>query len=314
MTHDLPANAGASNSSSWGNKMAMTAQRDSNRLDSCGGMSERTIIALHCSGGNAKQWRELDRKMGESDRFLTPEHYGTTDDRCWPANKKFTLADEAALSLELIDRTNHPVHLVGHSYGGALALHIAMARPDRIASLSLYEPCAFHVLAQLGSVAAEALSEIASIAEQIRTHTSSAHNEKAMRVFVEYWNGASAWDRLKPEHQAYLKKWAPNGNAAFDALFGEVTNLSSYRTLKFPVLLMQGERSPAPTHAVTEALKHWITQCRVEQLDEVGHMGPLTHAELIAEMIDEHIKSATRDQSISALDCSERFVSDRIAA
>ncbi|MER6995560.1 alpha/beta fold hydrolase [Streptomyces sp. NPDC000410] len=33
-----------------------------------------------------------------------------------------------------------PVHLVGNSYGGTLALHAALARPDLVASLALLEP------------------------------------------------------------------------------------------------------------------------------------------------------------------------------
>jgi pimeloyl-ACP methyl ester carboxylesterase len=45
------------------------------------------------------------------------------------------------------------VHLVGHSYGG-VALHAVLARKDRAASLTLYEPSAFHLLKQLDAGAA----------------------------------------------------------------------------------------------------------------------------------------------------------------
>src|SRR6266516_1098475 len=36
-----------------------------------------------------------------------------------------------------------PVHLIGHSYGGGVALRVAVERSNRIASLTLYEPTAF---------------------------------------------------------------------------------------------------------------------------------------------------------------------------
>src|SRR6266536_155294 len=36
-----------------------------------------------------------------------------------------------------------PVHLIGHSYGGGVALRVAVERSNRIASLTLYEPAAF---------------------------------------------------------------------------------------------------------------------------------------------------------------------------
>src|SRR3546814_1285704 len=38
-------------------------------------------------------------------------------------------------------------HLVGHSYGGAVPLKIALSQPQRVLSLTLIEPVLFHLLA-----------------------------------------------------------------------------------------------------------------------------------------------------------------------
>jgi len=43
----------------------------------------------------------------------------------------FTLSDEAASVLSEIDAADEPVHLVGHSYGGAVALRAAIERPSK---------------------------------------------------------------------------------------------------------------------------------------------------------------------------------------
>jgi len=49
-----------------------------------------------------------------------------------------TSADLAADTLELMDRLEiERAHLVGHSFGGSVALHAAVLRPDRVASLVL---------------------------------------------------------------------------------------------------------------------------------------------------------------------------------
>ncbi|MFD9407656.1 alpha/beta fold hydrolase [Streptomyces sp. NPDC059989] len=42
--------------------------------------------------------------------------------------------------LGALDLGRRPVHLVGNSYGGTLALHAALARPDLVAGLTLLEP------------------------------------------------------------------------------------------------------------------------------------------------------------------------------
>ena len=67
-------------------------------------------------------------------------------------------------TIEIIDRSDGQVHLVGHSYGGGVALRAAVERPDRIASLTLYEPSAFHLLRAMGARAAGALAEILALA------------------------------------------------------------------------------------------------------------------------------------------------------
>src|SRR5206468_11485635 len=53
-----------------------------------------------------------------------------------------TLADEAALLGEQLEAAEGPIHLVGHSYGGAVAFKMATSEPwaSRIRSLTLIEP------------------------------------------------------------------------------------------------------------------------------------------------------------------------------
>src|SRR6516162_7824695 len=103
------------------------------------GIGMSIVIALACSGGSGKQWRQLGTALGPACRLATPEHYGSPSTGPWTGGQRFTLADEAARTIALIDRSADRVHLVGHSYGGGVALHVALARPERIASLALYE-------------------------------------------------------------------------------------------------------------------------------------------------------------------------------
>src|SRR5262249_41620984 len=63
----------------------------------------------------------------------------------------FTLADEAAGAIALIDEPEGKVHLAGHSYGRGLALHLA--RPVRVANLAFYEASALRLLRQMSEAA-----------------------------------------------------------------------------------------------------------------------------------------------------------------
>src|SRR5262245_26994657 len=123
------------------------------------------VIALHCSGASPAQWYDLAGALGGRYQLLAPEHYGMS--RPWSGEHPFTLADEAARTLELIDDNDDKVHLVGHSYGGGVALTVALARPQHIASMALYEPSAFHLLGGLGLAGRDAEAEIAAIARRV---------------------------------------------------------------------------------------------------------------------------------------------------
>ena len=96
-----------------------------------------SVIALHCSGAGAGQWRQLGNALDSRYELVAPEHYGCDSAGPWSGEHAFTLADEAARTIEIIDRSSCKVHLVGHSYGGGVALRAAVERPNRIAKASL---------------------------------------------------------------------------------------------------------------------------------------------------------------------------------
>jgi pimeloyl-ACP methyl ester carboxylesterase len=250
------------------------------------------VIALHCSGAGAGQWGCLRETLGSSYEVLAPEHYGCESTGPWTGRHSFTLADEAARAIELIDMSDERVHLAGHSYGGGVALHVALARPDRIASLALYEPSAFHLLRQMGGRGASARAEITGVAQRLGEAVAKGDYRAGMAGFVDYWNGPGAWNALRPDGQDALIRWAPKGPLDFHALFHEATPLYAYRALKFPVLILRGEHAPVPTRVIAESLSDQLPDSRLTVVGGAGHMGPLTHASEVSALIAGHIGAA----------------------
>jgi pimeloyl-ACP methyl ester carboxylesterase len=250
------------------------------------------VIALHCSGAGASQWRYLAEALGGGYEVLAPEHYGCETSGPWTGDHAFTLADEAVRTIALIDKSAEKVHLVGHSYGGGVALHVALARPSRIASMVLYEPSAFHLLRQMGEPGAKAHAEIAGIARQMSHGVESGDYRGAVATFVDYWNGSATWDTMRPAVQTALIHWAPKGPLEFRALIDDPTPASVYRGLNFPVLILRGEHAPRPTHVIAEGLAELLPTSRLLVIDGAGHMGPLTHAPKVSALIVRHIVDA----------------------
>ena len=111
-----------------------------------------TVIALHCSLGSGRQWAHLAETLGQSHRVLAPDIAGYGNDP-GPFEMPTTLAEEVeALTYGLAEATG-PIHLVGHSYGGAIAFKIATDSPlaHRVRSLTLIEPVLPTLLLESGA-------------------------------------------------------------------------------------------------------------------------------------------------------------------
>jgi pimeloyl-ACP methyl ester carboxylesterase len=250
------------------------------------------VIALHCSGAGAGQWKKLGEALGPTYQVIAPEHYGCEQTGPWIGAHAFTLADEAARTIDIIDRSDRRVHLVGHSYGGGVALHVALARSDRIASLALYEPSAFHLLKAMGDQAAAAFGEIVDITRRTGRGVITGDYAGAAAAFVDYWSGPGAWASLKPSVQTALARWVVKAPLDFRALIEEPTRLTAYAGLRMPVLVLRGEHALRPTRTIAEALSCIFPRADLAVIDGAGHMGPLTHGTVVSELIAAHIRTA----------------------
>jgi pimeloyl-ACP methyl ester carboxylesterase len=200
------------------------------------------------------------------------------------------------------------VHLVGHSYGGGVALHVALARPARIGSLALYEPSAFHLLKIMGDRDAAAFAEIADIMRVTAQGVIAGDYAGAAAPFVDYWSGVGAWAALRPAMQDTLIRWAPKAPLDFRALIEEPTPLAAYSDLRMPVLVMRGEHAPRPTRKIAEMLASVMPKARLAVIDGAGHMGPSTHGSVVSKLIAAHIGAA------EAAICRRRGDRSRLAA
>jgi pimeloyl-ACP methyl ester carboxylesterase len=247
------------------------------------------VIALHCSGAGASQWCHLAETLGDRYQVAAPEHYGCESSGPWTGDRAFTVADEAQRAIALVDQGEEKVHLVGHSYGGGVALNVALSRPQRLASMTLYEPTPFHLLRQMGAPCAAAFAEIAGVAERICKGVTTGDYRGAVASFVDYWNGAGAWDAMRPSLQDALVRWAPKGPLDFHALINDPTPAEAYRAIRCPVLLLRGEHGPQPARLIAEGLADLLPQSRLAVVAGAGHMGPLTHAPQVSALVVQHI-------------------------
>src|SRR5215468_10698202 len=176
------------------------------------------VIALHCSLGSGRQWSKLAQQLGPGYHVIAPDIAGYGDNRgC--AELPVTLAEEVA-ALGSLDQVTGPVHLVGHSYGGAIAFRMATASPfaDRVRSLTLIEPVLPTLLAE-GDCDRE---EFSRLARNVSTDLWTRMPIQAIDRFMSFWGGSAAPEELSPEARLRMiecvEKVACDFTAAIDEL------------------------------------------------------------------------------------------------
>jgi pimeloyl-ACP methyl ester carboxylesterase len=252
-------------------------------------MKEETVLLLHCSGSSGAQWRSLAEKLGERYRVIAPDLIGYGGNAPWSGSWAFCLADEAAPLRALLGRLDAPVHLAGHSYGGAVALHLARTRPEFFRSLTLIEPSAFHLLRDGDAIDAQALAEITSVAVQAKVALGSGDYQGGFGRFVDYWSGPGAWDAMPAEKRKAFVPQLAKVALEFHALFNEPVGVEDLRGLVLPTLLVQGGCTTLPSRCVCARLRVALPEAIFRVVQGAGHMLPLTHREAVNALVAEHL-------------------------
>jgi lipase len=96
------------------------------------------LLAIHGLTGHGKRWQPLATQHLAEITVAAPDLIGHGRSS-WAA--PWTIdANVAALAALLEQQANGPVVIVAHSFGSAVALHLAAAHPDRVAALVLLDP------------------------------------------------------------------------------------------------------------------------------------------------------------------------------
>jgi pimeloyl-ACP methyl ester carboxylesterase len=242
------------------------------------------VVCLHANAGSSSQWRDLMDLLAPGFRVLAADSYGSGRSPAWPAKRPLTLRDEGVLLENVFARAGPHFALVGHSYGAAVALIAALARPERVRALALYEPTLF-ALVDAQSPPPNDADGIRAVAARGAEALETGKPEWAAEHFIDFWTGAGTWSRMPEPTKASITSTIVNLSAWKDALFHEPTPLNAFAALGIPVLIMTGKASPASSLAVARLLANTLPQVEVVDFEGLGHMGPVTHPDRVNDAI-----------------------------
>ena len=251
------------------------------------------VIALHASASTGGQWRSLVGYIEGRFQIFTPDLPGYGRSERLPRAVAGLAGDAAAIG-GLIDAIGEPVHLVGHSYGGAVALKLAAMRPEAVRSLTVIEPVAFHLLRD-GSAADRTLfTAFTGLASATIRQAAERDRIGAIRGFIDYWNGAGAWSRTSAGLRGFFLSCLGRVCADLRAVMGEGGNRAEIARITCPTLAVMALESPPPVLRVTEIIAETLPRAVLRMIPGAGHQVPLTDPHIVDPMIAGHLVAVDR--------------------
>jgi pimeloyl-ACP methyl ester carboxylesterase len=257
------------------------------------------ILLLHCGAGSSGAWLPVMEHLGQGYRMLAPDLLGYGRSPPWPRDA--TLAPDAELGVvhALLDVAGRPAHLVGHSYGGTVALNAAQRFPRKVASLTLIEPVAFNLLRRADEP--DGWREVAALADRHLALVGEGRDAAAAEAFITYWMGPNAWLQMPDSARESAVRTAAKVAAEWRLMLADKGDFETVAGIDAPTLLVCGARTRSrPAKRVIEVLRRMLIYARHYEIADAGHMSPLTHPAVVAEAIRRHVNAAAATAQANA--------------
>lgn len=255
-------------------------------------ISMRNALFVHCSGAGNGMWKPLESRLSNF-RCVAPNLIGYGGSPAWPATRPQTLDDQADhVATSLPDA--ELVTVVGHSFGGSIAMKIATRLGSRVDNLVLYEPNPFYLLGP-HSLAFSELQKKQSLANASKGGDHEAL-QRFSAAFCDYWNGSGTWHAFSEKRRAkFVSAILPNVHEWDAVMDTSETTLDEWAAAlpQCRTLHITSEDTVDSIREVSELLEErfkdrW-TFARLPA-GNGGHMAPVTNPAAVFDLIAEFIE------------------------
>lgn len=216
------------------------------------------------------------RVIAYSRRYNFPNQNGVADDSFSPAKEAADLSSLIkALQLE-------QVHLVGHSYGGIIALTLALQQPQLLRTLTLSEPATIDWLPTLNGGKKLFEDFNSNLWEPVRASFNNNDSIGVLRHTFLYFAGEDLVDKLPADVINQLKQNLGEWYAiAFSTKSFKGVKKTSIKKIKLPVLILTGGQTFPFMQPLNKELERLLPQAQHFHFEKGTHDFWLTDPEVM---------------------------------
>lgn len=224
------------------------------------------ILCIHGAGSSAIAWADAAKELARLGRVITYDRRGCARSERPVPYERTSVAeqtDDAAALLDALAAT--PAVVIGRSYGGTMAVDLAIRYPELVRALVLLEPDASRELAPA------AVAWVEPVTRRLRKVATNLGVDAVAEALITEVADEDAWASFPDEVRRTL---SGNGPAILAELEGEWwldADTAAIAAIEQPTLVVMAADSPPEFHQAPEALAKTIPHARLSQVGG-GHI------------------------------------------
>jgi len=233
------------------------------------------IVFIHGSYASTSTWKKMVEQLAVNHHCISiklPGH-GVPDPDDFSAPKIET-------ELQIIEQvvhtlTNDPVHLVGHSYGGVVALAQALKGSLALSHMTLFEPVAVWLFDVMKDT--EMSDRVLEFLKKYR-HDVLHEIPYSCGQVIDFWGGEGAFEALPEFIKDGMETLVINNIRHWDIASTIYCHLSDLQKCMVPTRIVCGDRSNPVAHAITDHLNREMPNSKKYVIEGASHFLVTSHA------------------------------------
>jgi len=244
-------------------------------------VAKAPLALIHCGLGKASNWRPMLNAMDASVSPLLIELPGHGLAEAYDETRDYS---DQAVELALDELPSDPVPLIGHSFGAALALRIAVERTYRVSSVVLIEPIFFAAVKGRW-----AYDKVVRDMHPYEKRIAASEHAMAAREFHKLWGDGTDWNDLTADQRSYMVDRIHLMPAQNPLIFDDRPGLlepGRMESVDVPVTFIDGGATHPVISEIIGTIGDRFPDAEWFSIPEAGHMLPMTHPELVVQAME----------------------------
>lgn len=248
--------------------------------------SGEPVLLLHGSGPGVSawaNWRLVFESLGEEFRLLAPDlaGFGYTE---FPEGQVFNREHWLQQMLDFLDALGlDKVHVIGNSFGGSMALALAIHHPERVNKLLL-----------MGSVGVP--FELTEGLDAVWGYTPSFENMQAIMKIFAYNQNLVGDALVQSRYQASTRE---KTRAAYESMFPAprqrwveemAHDEDKVRGIQHHTLMVHGRDDKVIPLSTSQTLLQWIENSQLHIFSQCGHWTQIEHAKAFGTLAGDFFR------------------------